>query len=61
MSFLCCLPPVEFTILANLIGVALAEDLSTDEQNALGNLLITVGQGLVTVASQTELCQSNKE
>ena len=60
MSFLCCLPPAEFTIVANLIGVALAEDLSADEQNALGNLLITVGQALVTVASQTEICEHNK-
>lgn len=58
MSFLCCLSPAEFTILANLIGVALAEGLSTDEQNALGNLLMTVGQALTTVASQTELCDS---
>ncbi len=61
MSFLCCLPPKEFAIVANLIGVALSEDLTVDEQNALGNLLIAVGQALVTVATQTELCQPNKD
>lgn len=60
MSFLCCLSPAEFTIVANLIGVALAEGLSTAEQNALANLLVTIGQALTTIASQTEICESEK-
>jgi len=41
----------QITILSTLIGVLLSEDLNVDEQNILGNILINIGQALVTIAS----------
>lgn len=54
------IPPEQFTILATLIGVLLSSDLSTGEQNSLGNFLVSVGQAMLTLAAQAQLQQSQQ-
>ena len=51
MSYLNSIPSEQITILSTLIGILLSKDLNIDEQNALGNILINIGQALVTIAS----------
>lgn len=55
------IPPEQFTALAALIGFLLADDLSIDEQNSLGNFLIAIGQILVTIASQKAVFESQQD
>ena len=50
----------QITILSTLIGVLLSEDLNVDEQNILGNILINIGQALVTIASLEAVQQSQQ-
>lgn len=61
MSYLDSAPPVQFTIIASLIGVLLSDDLDANEQNSLGNFLITIGQELVTISSQITNLQSRHQ
>jgi len=49
------LPPDQFTLLATLLGILIAQNLSVDLQNTLGNFLQTVGQIIVTIAGQKEV------
>lgn len=58
MSYISSIPSEQITILSTLIGVLISSDLDVDEQNALGNILINIGQALVTVASLEAIQQS---
>jgi hypothetical protein len=41
----------EIVIIANTIAVALAQDLSSDEENILGNLFALIGASLLSFAA----------
>jgi hypothetical protein len=44
----------QLAILASVIASVIAQDLTTSEQNVLGNFLVTVGSALMTIAAQNE-------
>ena len=46
------LSPKEFTALSTLIGFALLSGLTPNQQNALGNFLMGIGQVLETASAQ---------
>lgn len=54
------LPPRTLTLIALLLGFVMIDDLTADEQNALGNFLQLIGQTLETNSAQMQLLQ-NKE
>ncbi len=43
--------PGELSVLANIVALALAAD-SADENNVLGNFIVSVGSLLLTIAAQ---------
>lgn len=53
------LNPIEFTTSAFLIGIILGETLNMNEQIAIGNFLIEIGQVLLTLNSQANLREQN--
>lgn len=55
------IPPGPFAILANLIGIALAKNLNTDQQNSLGNFIMSIGQSIATFSAQQSLQQSQED
>ena len=55
LSCLFNLPPWQFSLLSSLIGLVLTEGLDVDQQNALGNFLVNVGQNMMTSAAQSTL------
>lgn len=52
MTFLDTIPPEQFTILATLIGVILSQDLTAEEQNSVGNFIVSIGQSMLTLVAQ---------
>lgn len=44
--------PNQFTLIASILGVLLNHDLDVNEQNSLGNFLVSVGQTMLTAAAQ---------
>lgn len=46
----------QLAILGNTIAVALAEKLTIDEQNVIGNLITLVGASLLSIAATAETC-----
>lgn len=55
------IPPGPFAILANLIGVAFAQNLNYDQQNSLDNFLQSISQSMETFSAQQELQQSRSD
>ena len=53
------LNPIEFTSSSFLIGLILGQTLNFNEQIAIGNFLIEIGQVLLTLNSQTNLRNQN--
>ncbi|MDP4092140.1 MAG: hypothetical protein Q8920_02160 [Bacillota bacterium] len=49
-----CIPPSNFALIAAFLGVILTEGLDLNEQNAIGNFILSVGQTILTKASQAE-------
>ena len=60
-SGLFSLPPVQFSLLASLIGILLIYYLDINQQNSLGNFFVSLGQSLLTAASQGELLQEGTQ
>lgn len=50
--------PKLVTILGTLIGLIIIDDLTTLEQNVIGNFLISIGQTILTNASSQGLIES---
>lgn len=50
--------PKLVTILGTLIGLIIIDDLSTLQQNVIGNFLISIGQTILTNASSQGLIES---
>jgi hypothetical protein len=48
------IPPKQFALLATLLGLILVDVLNDNEQNSLGNFLVSIGQTLMTNASQVQ-------
>ena len=57
-SCLLSLPPKQFAVLATAFGLLLQDDLSIDQQNALGNFFLSVGQTMLTAAAQEQALQN---
>lgn len=57
-SCLLSLPPKQFATLATVFGLLLIDDLSIDQQGALGNFLLTIGQTILTASAQEQSLQS---
>ncbi len=55
------LPPAQFAILASLIGILIIDNLDLDQQNAIGNFIMSVGQTIATASAQGELLQSGDQ
>jgi hypothetical protein len=55
------IPPGPFAILANIIGIAFAKNLNSDQQDSLGNFLQSIGQSMATFGSQQALQQSRAD
>lgn len=55
------IPPGPFAILANLIGIAFAKNLNSDQQNSLGNFFMSIGQSMATFNAQQSLQQSQAD
>jgi len=49
------LPPKQFALLSALIGIILIDGLDSDQQNSLGNFLVSVGQVILVSAAQSAL------
>ena len=54
------LPSKESVLLAAAIAILISEGLTTDEQNFLGNFLLSIGQNLATIASRNQLAETQK-
>lgn len=49
-----CIPPNDFVLLAVLIGIVLAQGLSSQDQGALGSFIELIGETISTISEQTE-------
>ena len=58
-SCLLSLPPKQFALLSSLLGFILIDDLNIDQQNALGNFFVNIGQAILTAAAQEQSLQNN--
>jgi len=46
--------PYELATLANTVAVIISKNLDIDQQNVLGNFILSMGVNLSTIASQSE-------
>lgn len=53
------LPPKQFSLLSSLLGILLIDNLDLDQQNALGNFIVNVGQAILTAAAQGAIFQNS--
>ena len=58
-SWFFSLPPKQFALLSSLIGILLTDNLNPDQQNALGNFIVNIGQVILTSAAQGQLLQDS--
>ena len=58
---ICSLAGKDVVLLAILISIALAKNLTTAEQGNLGNFLMTIGQNLSTISGIKATCILNFE
>lgn len=54
-SFLQEFDATEMVIFATIVAILMANNLSTNEKNSVGNFFIQIGQTLLTIASQENL------
>lgn len=48
------IPPQLFALLATLLGILLTTALDENEQNSMGNFIVSIGQALLTNVSQAQ-------
>jgi hypothetical protein len=58
-SCLLSLPPKQFALLSSLFGIIIIDDLTVEQQNAIGNFLVNIGQTILTAAAQEQSLQSD--
>ena len=61
MSFFFDMPSELMTALATVLGFALLGDMDADQQNAVGNFLMLIGQILTTDATQAQTLQARED
>ena len=61
MSFFFDMPSELMTALGTVIGFALLGDMDADQQNAVGNFLMLIGQILTTDATQAQTLQARQD
>jgi len=58
-SCLLSLPPKQFALLSAILGSLLIDDLNIDQQNALGNFIVGIGQTILISAAQEQSLKNN--
>jgi len=48
-------------LLASLLGILLIDNLDLDQQNALGNFIVGIGQSILTAAAQGQSLQNGDQ
>ena len=48
----------QLALIASAVGIALAENFNTDEQNVIGNVIVQIGSTILTIAAATQSCES---
>ena len=61
MSFFFDMPSELMTALATVLGFALLGEMDADQQNAVGNFLMLIGQILTTDATQAQTLQARED
>lgn len=59
MSKCGCCSGAAIATVASAITVALSENLTLNEQNIIGNLLVQVGDSLLAIAAIDAICEEN--
>ena len=54
MSTACDIDAAAVTVLSSILGAIIAQGLTPEEQNFWGNIIIQVGQTIVTIAAASE-------
>jgi hypothetical protein len=52
------LPPKQVSLLSSVIGILLIDNLDLNQQNSLGNFIVSIGQAILTAAAQGQSLQS---
>lgn len=55
------LPPRQFSLLSSIIGILLIDNLELDQQNSLGNFIVSIGQAILTAAAQGQSLKSRSQ
>jgi len=55
------LPPKQFALLASIIGILLVDNLDLDQQNSLGNFIVSVGSTILAAAAQGSTLKSSNQ
>ncbi|MFZ5969883.1 MAG: hypothetical protein ACOYVK_22205 [Bacillota bacterium] len=50
----------QFALLASILGIGVANNLNSNQQNSLGNFFESLGQTILTVNAQEQLLQQNQ-
>jgi len=50
----------QLAVIASAVGVALAEKLSAEEQNIIGNMIVQIGSTILTIAAALQSCESSE-
>lgn len=53
------IPPNVLALLGTLLGILLNLETDADEQNSIGNFLISIGQAMVTASAQAATIKSH--
>lgn len=53
--------PEELGLLSAIIGVGVAAKLNDEEQNSVGNFLVSIGSIILTISAQGELLSSDEK
>ncbi len=60
MDFVFKIPPQEYTLTAYIVATIIADGLTLDEQNTIGNFFELVGATIIASAGQQELQDNEK-
>ena len=58
MSCLNSISPTQLVVLSTFIALVISKDKSADEINVLGNLIVSIGGTMLTIAVQKQTLQS---
>lgn len=58
MSYLNSIDPEQLAIISTFIAILLSKDKTADQINVLGNVIVSAGGVMLTIAAQTQYLQS---